>query len=142
MRVYEVASFYTMFNREPVGKYFLQLCTTTPCMLGGCGSTSILEAITSHLGIKPGQTTDDKMFTLMEVECLGSCATAPMIQINDDFYEDLTPESMIKVLDNLKAGKPVKPGPQSSRIAAEAAKDRSALVAEPYSTQHNTPEFA
>lgn len=142
MRVYEVASFYTMFNREPVGKYFLQLCTTTPCMLGGCGSTSILDAIVAHLGIKPGQTTDDKLFTLMEVECLGSCATAPMIQINDDFFEDLTPETMVKILDNLKAGKAVKPGPQSGRHAAEAAKDRIALVSEPYSTQHNRAEFA
>lgn len=71
MRVYEVASFYTMFIREPIGKYHLQLCTTTPCALGGVGSTKILEAITNHLGIQPGQTTEDKMFTLIEVECLG-----------------------------------------------------------------------
>jgi NADH dehydrogenase (ubiquinone) flavoprotein 2 len=71
MRVYEVASFYTMFNREPVGKYFIQICTTTPCMLGGCGSTKILDTIQAHLGIHAGQTTDDKLFTLLEVECLG-----------------------------------------------------------------------
>lgn len=71
MRVYEVASFYTMFNREPVGKFFVQICTTTPCMLGGCGSTLILETIQKHLGIKAGATTDDKLFTLIEVECLG-----------------------------------------------------------------------
>jgi NADH dehydrogenase (ubiquinone) flavoprotein 2 len=71
MRVYEVASFYTMFNREPVGKYFMQLCTTTPCMLGGCGSTKILKTMEEHLKIKVGQTTDDKLFTLVEVECLG-----------------------------------------------------------------------
>ncbi|KAE8215658.1 hypothetical protein CF327_g1087 [Tilletia walkeri] len=132
MRVYEVASFYTMFNREPVGKYFLQLCTTTPCMLGGCGSTKILEAIEKHLGIKAGQTTSDKLFTLVEVECLGACANAPMVQINDDFFEDLTPETTVKVLDNLRAGKPVKPGPQSGRHSSEAAQGRTALTTEPY----------
>jgi len=143
MRVYEVASFYTMFNREPVGKYFLQLCTTTPCMLGGCGSTKILETMEKHLGIKAGQTTKDKMFTLVEVECLGACANAPMVQINDDFYEDLTPETTIKVLDSLKAGKPVKPGPQSGRHSSEPAEGRTALTSEPYGPgQHCRPEFA
>lgn len=77
MRVYEVASFYTMYNREPVGKYFVQLCTTTPCVLGGCGSDKILEAIQNHLGVKGGQTTKDKQFTFLEVECLGACSNAP-----------------------------------------------------------------
>jgi len=71
MRVYEVATFYTMFNREPVGKYFLQVCTTTPCVL--CGSKNIVETISSELGITPGHSTDDGMFTLVEVECLGAC---------------------------------------------------------------------
>ncbi|PWN45392.1 putative NADH-ubiquinone oxidoreductase 24 kDa subunit mitochondrial precursor [Ceraceosorus guamensis] len=142
MRVYEVASFYTMFNREPVGKHFVQLCTTTPCMLGGCGSTSILETIEKHLGIKQGQTTDDKLFTLIEVECLGACANAPMMQVNDDFYEDLTPETTIKVLDALRNGQPIKPGPQSARHSSEPASGRTALVSEPYATQHNVQEFA
>lgn len=77
MRVYEVATFYTMYNREPVAPNFIQLCTTTPCQLGGCGSTKILETITNHLGIKAGESTKDGKFTLIEVECLGACSNAP-----------------------------------------------------------------
>ncbi|KAJ1528232.1 ndufv2NADH dehydrogenase flavoprotein subunit 2, partial [Cladochytrium tenue] len=84
MRVYEVATFYTMFNREPVGKYFLQVCTTTPCQL--CGSTGIVETIEKHLGIKVGETTPDKLFTLVEVECAGACSNAPVLAVNDDYY--------------------------------------------------------
>ncbi|KAK6543028.1 NADH:ubiquinone oxidoreductase 24 [Orbilia ellipsospora] len=101
MRVYEVASFYTMYNRNPVGKFHLQVCTTTPCQL--CNSDSIMKAIQDHLGIKPGHTTKDGIFTFSEVECLGACVNAPMVQINDDFYEDLTPETTVKLLDALKA---------------------------------------
>lgn len=86
MRVYEVATFYTMFNREPIGEYFVQVCTTTPCMLGGCGSTLILDTIKDHLGIKQGQTSKDGKFTLIEAECLGACSNAPMVQINDEYY--------------------------------------------------------
>lgn len=130
MRVYEVATFYTMFNREPVGKFFLQLCTTTPCMLGGAGSTAILEAITKHLGIQPGQTTADKVFTLIEVECLGACSNAPMIQINDDYYEDLTPESAIQLLEDLKAGKKVKEGPLNDRVCSEPLNNQKTLLSE------------
>lgn len=115
MAVYEVATFYTMFNREPVGKHFLQLCTTTPCMYGGCGSKIILETIEKHLGIKAGQTTPDGVFTLIEVECLGACVNAPMLQLGDDFYENLSPESTVALLENLKNGKPVKPGPQNGK---------------------------
>lgn len=84
VRVYEVASFYTMFNRERVGKYFIQLCGTTPCMVNG--SEEIKATICKHLGIEDGETTADGLFTLKEVECLGACVNAPMIQINDDFY--------------------------------------------------------
>ena len=84
VRVYEVASFYTMFNRERVGRYFIQLCGTTPCMVNG--AVEIKEAICKHLGIEDGETTKDGLFTLKEVECLGACANAPMVQINDDFY--------------------------------------------------------
>jgi len=115
MRVYEVATFYTMYNREPVGKYHVQICTTTPCMLGGVGSDIILETITKKLGIKPGQTTKDKMFTLTEVECLGACVNAPMIQVNDDYFEDLTVDDTNEVLDDLIAGRKPKPGPRSGQ---------------------------
>lgn len=101
MRVYEVATFYTMYNRTPVGKFHLQVCTTTPCMLGGCGSDAVMKAIENHLGIKAGQTTKDGLFTFIEVECLGACVNAPMVQINDDYYEDLTPESTVSLLKAL-----------------------------------------
>ncbi|KAH8151951.1 uncharacterized protein LAJ45_03944 [Morchella importuna] len=101
MRVYEVATFYTMYNRNPMGKYHIQVCTTTPCML--CNSDSVLEAVEKHLGIKPGHTTADGVFTVTEVECLGACVNAPMVQINDDYYEDLTAESVVQLLNALKA---------------------------------------
>ncbi|RAL15256.1 complex I 24 kDa subunit family protein [Aspergillus homomorphus CBS 101889] len=138
MRVYEVATFYTMYNREPVGKYFVQLCTTTPCQLGGCGSTKIVEAITEHLGITPGHTTEDGLFTFVEVECLGACVNAPMVQINDDYYEDLTPESIKTLLTALKesataaeAGQSPKvpaPGPLSGRQTCENSAGLTNLV--------------
>ena len=105
VRVYEVASFYTMFNRERVGKYFIQLCGTTPCMVNG--SEEIKATICKHLGIEDGETTKDGLFTLKEVECLGACANAPMIQINDDFYECLTAQTTIEVLEACKKGKPI-----------------------------------
>ncbi|GAA6005724.1 hypothetical protein JCM11491_003985, partial [Sporobolomyces phaffii] len=128
MRVYEVASFYTMFNREPVGDHFVQICTTTPCMLGGCGSDSIVDAITSHLGVGLGETTPDKKFTLLEVECLGACSNAPMVQINDKFYEDLTPESITSILKDLAAGKEPKTGPHSGRKGSEPDGPLTALI--------------
>ncbi|CDS43387.1 NADH dehydrogenase ubiquinone flavoprotein 2 [Echinococcus multilocularis] len=115
MRVFEVATFYTMFNRNPVGKYHVQLCTTTPCMLGGVGSDVILETIEKTLGIKTGETTPDKLFTISQVECLGACVNAPMMQINDDYYEDLTPDDVVRILSDLKAGKKPKHGPQSGQ---------------------------
>ncbi|ELT95139.1 hypothetical protein CAPTEDRAFT_157629 [Capitella teleta] len=135
MRVYEVATFYTMFNREPIGKYFVQICTTTPCILGGCGSDAILEAITKNIGIKPGQTTKDNMFTLMEVECLGACVNAPMVQINDNYYEDLTVEDINGILDDIKAGKVPKAGPrsgQNGRFASEPKGGLTSLSTPPY----------
>ncbi|KAF7363273.1 hypothetical protein MSAN_00982400 [Mycena sanguinolenta] len=111
MRVYEVATFYTMFNREPIGTNFVQVCTTTPCMLRG--STDILNTTCSHLGgIKPGETTKDGKFTVIEVECQGACSNAPMMAINDDFYEDLTSETTKKILDAFSKGEKPKPGPQ------------------------------
>ncbi|KAL0465828.1 NADH:ubiquinone oxidoreductase [Neurospora intermedia] len=137
MRVYEVASFYTMYNRTPVGKFHVQACTTTPCQLGGCGSDVIVKAIKEHLGIKQGETTPDGLFTFIEVECLGACANAPMVQINDDYFEDLTPETIKQVLSALKesvtdVSKAPQPGPQSGRQTCENAAGLTSLTSEPY----------
>ncbi|XP_028593182.2 NADH dehydrogenase [ubiquinone] flavoprotein 2, mitochondrial isoform X1 [Podarcis muralis] len=129
MRVYEVATFYTMYNRKPVGKYHIQICTTTPCML--CDSDSILEAIQKKLGIKVGETTPDKLFTLIEVECLGACVNAPMVQINDNYYEDLTTKDIEDIIDELKAGKVPKPGPRSGRFSCEPAGGLTSLTEPP-----------
>ena len=112
VRVLEVATFYTMFNLAPVGRFHVQVCGTTPCMLRG--SDDVLEACYKR-GLKKGRTTDDGLFTLTEVECLGACANAPMVQINDDNYEDLTADSMGAVLDALARGETPKPGPQVER---------------------------
>ncbi|MBO9378477.1 NADH-quinone oxidoreductase subunit NuoE [Sphingomonas histidinilytica] len=112
IRVYEVATFYTMYNLAPVGRYHVQVCGTTPCMLRG--SDDVLEACYKK-GLKKGATTADGLFTLTEVECLGACANAPMVQINDDNYEDLTFDSMTAVLDTLAAGGQPKIGPQIER---------------------------
>lgn len=125
IRVYEVASFYTMFNREKVGRYNVQVCCTTPCMVRG--SYDVLDAVRAHLGVAVGQSTADGMFHLMEVECLGACVNAPMMQINDHFYEDLTPESALQVLDHIKAGKTPKIGPQIDRNGCEGPLGRSSL---------------
>jgi NADH-quinone oxidoreductase E subunit len=103
VKVYEVASFYTMFNRVPVGKYLIQACTTTPCWLRG--SDDVMKVCKDKLGIGPGESTKDGTFSLMEVECLGACVNAPMVQINDDFYEDLNTANFTKLLDELAAGK-------------------------------------
>jgi NADH-quinone oxidoreductase subunit E len=112
VRVMEVASFYTMFNLVPVGKFHVQVCGTTPCMLRG--SDDVLSACYKR-GLKKGHTTADGLFTLTEVECLGACTNAPMVQINDDNYEDLTEASMKAILDALAMGQTPKPGPQVAR---------------------------
>ena len=130
MRVYEVATFYTMFNREKVGKYFIQLCGTTPCMI--CGSQDISNTIQKHLGIKEGETTKDGLFTLREVECLGACANAPMIQMNDDYYECLTPATTIELLEACKKGKPPLMGkwgslPMNGQVSCEGPKGKTSL---------------
>ena len=117
IKVLEVATFYTMYNLYPVGKNLLQICTTTPCWLRG--SEDIVSICKDKLGINFGATTKDNRFTLLEVECLGACSNAPMIQINDDFYEDLTKESMKKIIEDLKNGKQPKIGPQSDRKGSE-----------------------
>ena len=112
IRAYEVATFYTMFNLAPVGRFHVQVCGTTPCMLRG--SDDVLAACKKR-GLKKGHTTHDGLFTLTEVECLGACANAPMVQINDDNYEDLTEDSMKAILDALASGRKPKPGPQVDR---------------------------
>ena len=112
IRVLEVATFYTMFNLAPVGKFHVQVCGTTPCMLRG--SDDVFAACKKR-GLRKGQTTEDGLFTLTEVECLGACANAPMVQINDDNYEDLTEASMGAILDALARGEHPKPGPQVDR---------------------------
>ncbi|HST35198.1 MAG TPA: NAD(P)H-dependent oxidoreductase subunit E [Allosphingosinicella sp.] len=115
IRAYEVATFYTMFNLAPVGRHHIQVCGTTPCMLRG--AEALIAACKAN-GMRKGQTTDDGLFTLNEVECLGACANAPMVQINDDNYEDLTPESMTAIIEALAKGKSPKPGPQVKRTTS------------------------
>jgi NADH-quinone oxidoreductase E subunit len=98
--VYEVASFYTMLFKKPVGKYVIQVCTNISCLL--CNCEAIMGHLKTRLGISPGETTPDKKFTLMEVECLASCDTAPVAQINDDYHENLTPDRLDQILTELK----------------------------------------
>lgn len=117
IRVLEVASFYTMYNLKPIGKNFVQVCTNLPCWLNG--SDNIMHACHKHLGIKTGETTEDGEFTLIEAECLGACVNAPMMQINDDYYEDLDSEATVRILDDLRAGKQPKTGSQLERYTCE-----------------------
>jgi NADH-quinone oxidoreductase subunit E len=116
IRVLEVATFYTMFNLAPVGRHFVQVCGTTPCML--CGADEIKAVCRNRIG-EQGQVTPDGLFSWIEVECLGACCNAPMVQINEDYYEDLTPESFGKLLDDLAMGRPVKTGSQIGRVSSE-----------------------
>ncbi len=126
IRVREVATFYTMYNHAPLGKHHVQICTTTPCWLRG--SDGIVEACEKRLGIKLGETTPDKQFTLAEVECLGACVNAPMLQVGDDYYEDLTPETTVKVLDALARGEKPTPGNQSKRLTSSPEGGFTTLV--------------
>jgi NADH-quinone oxidoreductase subunit E len=112
IRALEIATFYTMFNLEPVGKYLVQLCGTTPCVLRG--AEDIKKVCQRRIG-EQEHVSADGMFSWREVECLGACVNAPMAQINYDYYEDLTPKNFEKLLDNLAAGKNPKPGPQIDR---------------------------
>jgi NADH-quinone oxidoreductase subunit E len=112
MRAYEVATFYTMFNLSPVGRFHVQVCGTTPCLLRG--SDEVFAACKAK-GLSKGRTTGDGLFTLSEVECLGACANAPMVQINDDNYEDLTFETTTAILEALARGETPRPGPQTDR---------------------------
>jgi NADH-quinone oxidoreductase subunit E len=115
MRAYEVVSFYTMYNMAPVGRYHVQVCGTTPCLLRG--SDDVMAACKQR-GLAKGKTTPDGLFTLTEVECLGACANAPMVQINDDNFEDLTFDTMAEILERLATDKPVTPGSQIGRTAS------------------------
>jgi NADH-quinone oxidoreductase subunit E len=112
IRALEVATFYTMFNLEPVGKFHVQLCGTTPCLLRGAGK--LLKLCHDRIG-EPMHVTADGKLSWVEVECLGACVNAPVAQINYDYYEDLAPETFTRILDDLAAGKEVKPGPQIDR---------------------------
>ncbi len=103
VQVYEVATFYTMFYKDPVGKFVLQVCRTLPCAL--CGAFDLLSHLEGKLGIKNGETTQDGLFTLKTVECLASCGTAPVVQINEDYYENLSPEKVDQVLEDLAQGR-------------------------------------
>ena len=117
VRVYEVASFYTMYNLQPVGKYTIEVCTTTPCWLRG--SDDIVAMCEQRLGISLGETTKDGLFTLREAECLGACVNAPMCQVGEHYYEDLTPRDMESIIDTFARGSMPKPGPQSGRKSSE-----------------------
>ena len=112
IRVLEVATFYTMFNLEPVGEHFIQVCGTTPCALRG--AEGLIKVCKKRIG-EQREVSKDGKFSWLEVECLGACVNAPMVQINDDYYEDLTPELLEKLMDDLAAGKGVKVGPQIER---------------------------
>ena len=124
--VYEVASFYSMFNLEPIGKNFIQICTTTSCWLKG--SDDILKLCKKHLRIENNQTTKDGLFTLKEVECLGACVNAPMMQINDNYYEDLDKEKTLKILESLLKGETPKPGSYRGRRNNEPENNRKTLL--------------
>ena len=116
IRVLEIATFYTMFNLSPVGKFYIQLCGTTPCMLRG--ADDIIRICEERIGPQ-GEVTEDGLFSWLEVECLGACCNAPMVQINDDYYEDLDAANFTRLLDDLAAGRPVKTGSQKDRVTSE-----------------------
>ena len=129
IRVYEVATFYTMFNLRPVGRYLLQACTTTPCWLRG--SDEVVAACERKLGIAMGGTTEDGLFTLVEVECLGACVNAPILQVNDDFYEDLDGPATEALLDAFRAGSAPPPGSAFGRHGSAPIKGKTTLTEAP-----------
>ena len=123
IRALEVATFYTMFNLAPVGRHFVQLCGTTPCWLRGAED---LKGVCRKLIGEAGVVSDDGALSWTEVECLGACVNAPMVQINDDYYEDLTPARFEAILNDLRNGKEVKTGPQNGRRTSEPFEDTDA----------------
>ena len=126
IKVYEVATFYSMYNLSPVGKYFIQVCTTTPCMIRG--AYKIVEACKEKISENESELSLDKSCSWTEVECLGACVNAPMMQINDDYYEDLDKEKTSKILDKILAGETPKPGSYRGRISNEPENNRKTLM--------------
>lgn len=125
IRAYEVASFYSMYNPAPIGKFHLQVCTTTPCWL--CNSDAVVKAIRDETGLGPGKSSEDGLFTVTEVECLGACVNAPMMQINDDYYEDLDYESTVTLIRGLRQGRDVLKGSQKRRVGSMAVNGPTTL---------------
>tara|TARA_B100001287_G_scaffold262966_1_gene253403 strand:- start:845 stop:1447 length:603 start_codon:yes stop_codon:yes gene_type:complete len=126
IKVYEVATFYSMYNLAPVGKYFVQVCTTTPCMIRGSGK--IVETCKKIISKKPGYINEDLDSSWIEVECLGACVNAPMVQINKDYYEDLTPEKAETIFKGFKKGQLPNIGSQSGRKGSEPLEKRTTLL--------------
>ena len=126
IKVYEVATFYTMYNLAPVGKHFIQVCTTTPCMIRG--AYKLVEACKEKISENENELSKDQSCSWMEVECLGACVNAPMLQINDDYYEDLDKEKTLKILDKILAGETPKPGSYRGRINNEPENNRKTLM--------------
>ena len=126
IKVYEVATFYSMYNLSPVGKYFVQVCTTTPCMIRG--ANKLVEACKEKISKNESELSSDKSCSWMEVECLGACVNAPMMQINDDYYEDLDKEKTLKILDKILNGETPKPGSYRGRINNEPENSRKTLM--------------
>ena len=126
IKVYEVATFYTMYNLSPVGKYFFQICTTTPCMIRG--AYDIVKACKEKISDKENEISKDKTCSWTEVECLGACINAPMMQINDDYYEDLNKEKTEKIINQIQSGENPKPGSYRGRVNSEPENNRKTLL--------------
>jgi NADH-quinone oxidoreductase E subunit len=126
IKVYEVATFYTMYNLAPVGKHFIQICTTTPCMIRG--AYKLVEACKEKISKNENELSKDQSCSWMEVECLGACVNAPMLQINDDYYEDLDKEKTLKILDKILTGETPKPGSYRGRLNNEPENNRKTLM--------------
>ena len=126
IKVYEVATFYTMYNLAPVGKYFVQVCTTTPCMIRG--ANHLVDACKQKISENECELSNDKSCSWMEVECLGACVNAPMMQINDDYYEDLDKQKTLDILDKILNGETLKPGSYRGRVNNEPENNRKTLM--------------
>ena len=126
IKVYEVATFYSMYNLAPVGDYFFQVCTTTPCMLRG--AYKLVDVCKNKISEKENEISEDGKISWMEVECLGACVNAPMIQINDDYFEDLDMKKLDKIIENIKNGKKIEPGSYKGRKSSEPENNRITLM--------------
>ena len=126
IKVYEVATFYSMYNLAPVGNYFVQVCTTTPCMIRG--AYKIIEACKEKISSKENELSKNKKCSWIEVECLGACINAPMVQINDDYYEDLDKEKIEKIINQIQKGEKPKPGSYRGRVNSEPENNRKTLL--------------